>query len=96
MPDLESKIKKIDFLKVVGSNPDRKVTEIAKEFGMGQTYAYNAINEFTLNYVWTDGDPDFPARLLAYYNKDIPNKDEHLTQDIPNKVEQLKHYRRLL
>jgi hypothetical protein len=45
---------------------------------MSQSAAYNAKNEFVLNYIWTDEDKDFPFRLLTYYNKDVPNPGEQL------------------
>ena len=85
----EGKIRKIDILKVVGSNPDKRITDIAKDFSMSQSSAYNALNEFVLNCAWTDDDKDFPARVLNYYNKDVLNTDEQLTN---TDVEQLKHY----
>lgn len=75
-PNNESKIKRIDFLKVVGANPDKKITEIAKEFTMSQSAAYNAINEFVLDCIWTDEDKDYPTRVLAYYNKEVTNPDD--------------------
>lgn len=75
----DNKIKKIDFLKVVGSNPERKVTEIGqKEFGMSQSAVYNALNEFILNCIWSEDEGDFPKRVLNFYNKEVPNVDEQL------------------
>ena len=85
----ENKIRRIDFLKVIGSNPDRKVMDISKEFSMSQSAAYNAINEFIFNYIQTDEDKEFPSRLLAYYNKDVTNPDEQLNV---TDVQQLKHF----
>jgi hypothetical protein len=36
----ERKIKKIDFLKSVGSNPDQRVDKIGAELGIGRTGCY--------------------------------------------------------
>lgn len=86
----EGKLRKIDFLKAIGSNPDRKATDIGqKEYGMSQSSVYNAINEFILNCIWSEDEGDFPKRILNFYNKEVPNEDEqlHITD-----IQALHHY----
>lgn len=86
----ESKIKKVEFLKVIASNPDKKAAQIGQQdFAMSSSAVYNAINEFVLNCIWSDEDADYPTRVLNYYNKDILNEDEKLNA---TDVQMLRHY----
>src|SRR5215469_15212287 len=85
----ENKVRKIDFLKTAAANPDRKITDIAKDFQMSSSSAYNLLNEFVLNCIWSDEDKDYPARVLRFFNKDVSNPDEQLNVV---DIEQLRHY----
>jgi hypothetical protein len=38
--DNARRIKKIDFLKTIGSNPDKKIEEIGRELGVGRIGSY--------------------------------------------------------
>jgi hypothetical protein len=60
----ERKIRKIDFLKSVGSNPDKRIDKIGAKLGMGRTACYTHLDEFVENAVLTDSDADFPRKLL--------------------------------
>ena len=68
----ERAAKIVEFLKAVGSNPDRKVEEVAKDLQISRTSAFHYINEFIKDVIMMDSDPYLPRRVLAAYNKDMP------------------------
>jgi hypothetical protein len=70
--DQARRLKKIDFLKSVGSTPERKIEDIGRELGIARTGSHKYLQEFIENAVMTDNEPDFPRKLLLFYNKGIP------------------------
>lgn len=87
--ELERKIKKIDFLRTIGANPERKIEDIAKELSVSHASAYRWLQEFIENAVMTDNEPDFPRKLLLYYNKGLPDGEEGMAR---SDVDQLRGY----
>jgi len=61
----ERSTKVVEFLKTLGSNPERKIEEVAKDCSVSRTSAYHYINEFVKDVIMMDSDPDFPRRVLA-------------------------------
>jgi hypothetical protein len=85
---IESKIKKIDFLKTIGSNPERKIEDVSKELGMTAVTAARWLQEFIESAVMTDNEPDFPRKLLLFY-KGLSENEEGLEK---SDVDQLRGY----
>jgi len=70
--------KVVEFLETLGSNPERKLEEVAKDCSVSRTSAYHYINEFVKDVIMIDSDPDFPRRVLAAYNKESPAGSDKL------------------
>jgi hypothetical protein len=85
----ERSAKVVEFLKTLGSNPERRIEEVAKDCQVSRTSAYHYINEFVKDVIMMDSDPDFPRRVLAAYNKELPNGSDKLNAV---DVEQLRNF----
>src|SRR5438093_10373850 len=85
----ERAAKVIEFLKTLGSNPERKIEDIAKDVQISRTSAYHYINEYVKDVIMMDSDPDFPRRVLLLYNKDLSGGSDKLSA---MDIEQLKHF----
>jgi len=60
-----------------------------KELGMAPVTAFRWLQEFIENAVMTDNEPDFPRKLLLFYNKGLPDNEEGLGK---SDVDQLRGY----
>jgi hypothetical protein len=86
---IDRRIKKIDFLRTIGANPEMKLEDVSKELGMAPVTAFRWLQEFIENAVMTDNEPDFPRKLLLFYNKGLPDNEEGLGK---SDVDQLRGY----
>jgi len=84
---IDRKIKKIDFLRTIGANPERKLDDVSKELGMTSNTAFRWLQEFIENAVMTDNEPHFPRKLLLFYNKGLPENEQGLMK---SDVDQLR------
>jgi hypothetical protein len=68
----DSVVKKVALLKELTDNPDSKITDIAKEVGISKSTAYTILQEFSKAFVMTEDEPNFPEKILFFYNNDLP------------------------
>lgn len=87
--ETQRRTRKIDFLKTVGQNPERAIDDIARELEVTHASAHRWLQEFVENAVMTDNEPDFPRKLLLFYNKSLPEGEEGLSQ---TDVQQLRGF----
>lgn len=83
----DSIVKKVHLLKAVTNHQDSKVEDLAREVGISRSQAYNILKEFSKTFVMTEDEPNFPAKILAFYNNDLPDNIEEIDAD---EVHQLK------
>jgi hypothetical protein len=80
-------LKKISLLKEVAANPGGKIPDIARGVNISRSNAYNYLDQFTKVWVVTEDEPDFPRKVLKFYNQHLPEGSDQLTK---NEVDSLR------
>lgn len=79
--------KKVTLLRLLSSNINSRIEALAKDVGVSRSQAYNILREFSEGWVMTEDEPNFPEKLLDFYNDQIPDEIEPVSK---NEILELK------
>ena len=72
----------VEFLKALADDPETPLTDIARDFKLTTTTANRLVEEYIAKLaVASENEKEYPAKVLDYYNANLPTDVEPLNED---------------